>query len=92
MTEIYVIITETCYIQSQTNKGTSDHKTLITQLEDECDIPIVFSSVENAREYLESQGFHKITSLIYHSNYQEVKDAPYFYKLTKYTIKSITLH
>lgn len=92
MTKIYVIIAETCYIQSQTNKGTSNHKTLVTKSENGCDMPIVFASVENAQEYLESQGFHKITSRTYHSNYQEVTDAPYFYKLTKYTITSTTLN
>ena len=64
MTEIYVIITETCYIQSQTNKGTSNHKALVTTSENGCDMPIVFASVENAQEYLESKGFMIDTDLI----------------------------
>ena len=72
MDEIYVIITETCYVHKQTKKWSSNH--------------------QKAREYLEAQGLHEIAFLNYRTSYQDVKDAPYFYQVTKYNIKSVTVN
>lgn len=77
---------------SQTKKRSSNHQTLITKKEEDYDVPLIFSSVEKAREYLEAQGLHEIAFLNYRTSYDEVKDAPYFYKVTKYNIKSVIVN
>lgn len=92
MDENYVIVTETCYVHKQTKKWSSNHQTLITKKEEDYDVPLIFSSVEKAREYLEAQGLHEIAFLNYRTSYDEVKDAPYFYKVTKYNIKSVIVN
>ena len=43
MDEIYVIITETCYVHKQTKKWSSNHQTLITKKEEDCNVPLIFS-------------------------------------------------
>ena len=91
MTEIYVIVTKTFYINKQTTEFVGHYKSTETIVEDGFDIPIVFSTVEKAREYLNAKGLQEIAFLNYKTKDQPINDGLDFYKFTKYTIKSVTI-
>lgn len=92
MTEMYIIITETRYVKSETNEVIGHYKSTETKVENGFDIPLVFSSVENARNYLETKGLKEIAFLNYQTNRQDIDDGSKFYNVTKYTIKSVTVN
>lgn len=91
MTEIYVILKETSYINRETNEIVGYYKSTETKVENRFDIPLVFSSVENARNYLEMKGLKEIAFLNYQTDKQSIDDGLAFYHITKYTIKSVTV-
>lgn len=56
MDEIYVIITETCYVHKQTKKWYSNHQTLITKKEEDCDVPLIFFFSRKSTRIFRSSG------------------------------------
>ena len=92
MDEIYVIVTETCYVNRETNDIVGYYKSTETKVENRFDIPLVFSSVENARNYLETKGLKEIAFLNYQTDKQSIDDGLAFYHVTRYTIKSVTIN
>lgn len=92
MTEMYVIITVTSYVNRETNEVVGYYQSTETKVENGFNIPLVFSSVENARNYLETKGLKEIAFLNYQTDGQDIDNGLSFYNVTKYTIKSVTVN
>ena len=91
MAQIYYIFTKTYHWNKITNKAFDfdDKQTILTKKEDNFDIPILFSSVENARDYLKNQlHLEEIAFLNFKSDYHRINGADMLFEFKKYTIKS----
>ena len=95
MSQIYYIFKKTCYYHQYTKKVSDfdDQQTILTTKENKIDIPVAFSSVEKARDYLINKlNLKEITFLNFKSDYQIINDVDTLLKFTKYTIKSSQLN
>ena len=90
MSEIYYIFKKTCYYNKYTDKVSNfnDQQIILTTKEKDFEIPIAFSSVEKAREYLINQlHLEEIAFLNFKSNYNLINEADMLFKYTMYSIK-----
>ena len=94
MAQIYYIFTKTYHWNKITNKtfDFDDKQTILTKKEDNFDIPILFSSVENARDYLKNQlHLEEIAFLNFKSDYHRINGADMLFEFKKYTIKGVEI-
>lgn len=95
MSQIYYIFKKTCYYNQHTKKVSDfdNQQTILTIKENKIDIPVAFSSVEKARNYLINKlNLEEITFMNFKSDYQIINDVDTLLKFTKYTIKSSQLN
>ena len=93
MSRIYYIFEKTLYHNMFTKNIYSfdDKQHILTTNQNEFEIPIAFSSVEKAREYLsQHSNLKEVDFLSFTSNYQPTIDDVVF-KFTKYIIKSTNI-
>ena len=93
MSQIYYIFEKTFYHNMFTKNIYSfdDKKHILTTKQNEFEIPIAFSSVEKAREYLsQHSNLKELDFLNFTSNYQTTLDDVVF-KFTRYTIESTNI-
>ncbi len=90
MLPIYYIFTKDYHWNKIADKvfDFDDQQTILTKKENNFDVPISFSSVEKARDYLKNQlHLEEIAFLNFKSDYHLINGAEMLFKFTKYTIK-----